>query len=182
MNMKKIHFPGQRETETVVSIVHRHWFNLLSHLFIVFVMAFFLLGSLFLIPLLFPEITAGERFRFLIFLQNTLFVFLWLYGFLVWIDYYFDIWIITDERILNIEQKGLFVRHISELTYGRVQDITTTVEGIVPTMFNFGDLYVQTAGENGRFIFRQVPDPLHLKDTIMRITRDAASGSPKASL
>jgi uncharacterized membrane protein YdbT with pleckstrin-like domain len=107
------------------------------------------------------------------FIQNTLFLFLWLFGFLVWIDYYFDVWIITNERIVNIEQKGLFNRHISELRFSRVQDVTASVDGLVPTMLNFGDVYVQTASEEDHFIFRQVGDPFAVKDEVMRLARQA---------
>ncbi|MEK7203085.1 MAG: PH domain-containing protein, partial [Patescibacteria group bacterium] len=40
-----------------------------------------------------------------------------------------------------------------------VQDITSEMKGIFGTFFNFGDVYIQTAGEKERFIFRQIPNP-----------------------
>lgn len=98
---------------------------------------------------------------------------LWILGFLIWIDYYFDVWIITNERIINIEQKGLFTRDISELRYESVQDVTSSVVGLIPTMLNFGDVSVQTAAKEERFLFRQVGDPFTIKDQIMALSRDA---------
>ena len=175
-------FPGQRPGEEVVFVVHRHWFDLFSHMFFIALLTIGLMGSFFLFAALFPDVVGGERYRLFLFLQNTFFLFLWLYGFLIWIDYYFDVWIITNERIMNIEQKGLFMRHISELSFARVQDVTSTVEGIIPTMLNFGDLYVQTAAETERFIFRQVGDPLHLKDAIMRLAKAAHGTTPEKGL
>ena len=44
--------------------------------------------------------------------------------FRAWLDYYLDIWVITDERIVNIEQKGLFSREISTQQLYRIQDVT----------------------------------------------------------
>jgi len=168
-----LRFQGQRKSEEVLLVIHRHWFNLLAHLFIVVVLSVLLIGSLLSMPLVFSKLLSPEYTRVFLFLENTLFLFIWIYGFLVWIDYYFDVWIVTNERIVNIEQKGLFVRQTSELNFPRVQDVTSTVEGFIPTILNFGDVYVQTAGEKERFTFRQVPDPLHIKDVVMRLTKSA---------
>ncbi|MFZ2299792.1 MAG: PH domain-containing protein [Candidatus Moraniibacteriota bacterium] len=171
----RYHFRGQRENERILRIIHRHWFNLFSHLLLILVFSVLLIASLFIAPLVFPEILDARNARFFVFVENTFFIFVWLFGFLLWIDYYFDVWIITSERIVNIEQKGLFVRHISELNFFRVQDVTATVEGLLPTVLNYGDVEVQTAGEENRFIFRQVPDPYHIKDMVMELSRHKTS-------
>lgn len=169
----RYHFQGQHENERILQVIHRHWFNILMHLGVITVLACILLGSLAVLPALFPEIISQNTLPFFSFIQNTLFLFLWLYGFLVWIDYYFDVWIITNERIVNIEQKGLFVRHISELRFSRVQDVTSSVNGLIPTMLNFGDVSVQTAAEEERFLFRQVADPFAVKDAVMTLARQS---------
>ncbi len=172
-DFSRYHFQGQHDGERVQEVIHRHWFNILTHFIAVFLLTFALLGSLIFVSLLFPEL--GEKQgRFFLFVENTLFVFLWLYSFLIWIDYYFDVWIITDERIINIEQKGLFVRHTSELKFSNVQDVTTIVQGLIPTVLNYGDVLVQTAAEEERFVFRQVPDPYRIKDRIMRLSQQSA--------
>lgn len=171
------HFQGQHDSEQVLRVIHRHWFNILSHLLLIIVFSTLLIGSFLALPLLFPEALDAADWRFFVFLENTFFIFTWLFGFLVWIDYYFDVWIITNERIVNIEQKGLFVRHVSELAFSRVQDVTSEVEGLIPTVLNYGDVYVQTAGETERFLFRQVPDPYRIKDLIMKLSRESAGDS-----
>lgn len=167
----RYHFRGQRENEEVLRVIHRHWLNILSHFLLILVFSAVLIASLFVIPLVFPEAITEQNARFFVFIENTFFIFVWLFGFLTWIDYYFDIWIITNERIVNIEQKGLFVRHISELNFFRVQDVTAVVEGLLPTVLNYGDVEVQTAGEESRFVFRQVPDPYQIKDIVMELSR-----------
>lgn len=168
------HFQGQHENETVLRIIHRHWFNIVIHLGMVLLLSFFLMGSIAFLPTLFPEALTEENWPFFLFVQNTLLLFIWLYSFLVWIDYYFDVWIITNERIVNIEQKGLFTRRISELRFSRIQDVTSSVNGLIPTILNFGDVYVQTAAEEERFTFRQVGDPFAVKDHVMTLSRQAA--------
>lgn len=180
MIASRYHFQGQHENEQVLRVIHRHWFNILIHFIIVFLFSLFLIASIVAVPILFPESVNAESWRFFLFVENTFFLFLWLYSFLVWIDYYFDVWIVTNERIVNIEQKGLFTRRISELRFSRIQDVTATVNGIVPTVLNFGDVHVQTAAEEERFVFRQVSDPFAVKDAVMRLAREAATDDMRA--
>ena len=174
-------FPDQHKNEEVLHIIHRHWFNILSHFFIILIFSFLLLASLLAFPILFPEMLNAVNARFFLFVENTFFIFVWLFGFLTWIDYYFDVWIITNERIVNIEQKGLFVRHISELNFLNVQDVTATVEGLLPTVLNYGDVSVQTAGAENRFLFRQVSDPYQIKDLVMKLAQNANQNSRQSS-
>ena len=60
-------------------------------------------------------------------------------------------------------------REISELEHIKIQDVTSEVMGVVPTLFNYGFVYVQTAGETERFTFKQVPDPVKIRDVIMQL-------------
>lgn len=163
------HFAGQHDNEIIHHVVHRHWFDIASHFAILGTMSLFLLVSFF-IPssltesLLFPH-------AWLVFFQTFFLIFLWLYLFIFWIDYYFDVWIITNERIINIEQKGLFQRIASELHLERVQDVTAEVRGFFPTLLDFGDVIVETAGHEGHFLFRRVPDPYQYKELVMRLSQ-----------
>lgn len=169
----RYHFRGQHENEQVLRVIHRHWFNIFVHFLVILIFSFLLIASLLVLPVLFPEMFDAKNARFFLFVENTFFILLWIFSFLLWIDYSFDVWIITNERIVNIEQKGLFVRHISELNFSRVQDVTATVEGLLPTVLNYGDVLVQTAGEEKRFTFRQVADPYHVKDIVMKLSKSA---------
>lgn len=170
-DFNRYHFQGQRENEIVLSVIHRHWFDIVTHFILVILFASLILGSLFVLPSFSTGNGLLDNPTLFLLLQNTFLLFLWLYSFLVWIDYYFDVWIITNERVINIEQKGLFVRSVSELKFSRIQDVTSEVRGMIPTVLNFGDVKVQTASEEDFFLFRQVPDPYHVKDVIMERLR-----------
>ena len=79
--------------------------------------------------------------------------------FTVWILYYLNAQIITDQRIVDIAQKNVLFHTTSELNLGRVQDVTAEIKGMFGTFFNYGNVYVQTAGEQARFQFDRVPNP-----------------------
>ncbi len=171
-NFNQFHFKGQKPGETILMVIHRHWFNILSKFFILFillVLLFFSFFSNFFIP---TALLSDSSANLISFFQNSFFIFIWLFFFITWIDYYFDVWIVTNERIVNINQKGLFSREVSELEMEKIQDITVEVLGIIPTFFNYGNLYIQTAGETERFIFARVPNPYAIKDLIMNLQKD----------
>ena len=170
-DFSRYHFQGQRESEQVLRIVHRHWFDIATHFFVIIIFLAVLFGSFSIMPMMFPDWLGSEGGLFISFIRNSIILMLWLYAFLIWIDYFFDVWIITNERIVNIEQKGLFVRSVSELKFSRIQDVTSEVSGMLPTILNFGDVKVQTASEEDYFLFRRVPDPYHVKDVIMERLR-----------
>jgi uncharacterized membrane protein YdbT with pleckstrin-like domain len=87
-------------------------------------------------------------------------------------DYYLDTWIVTNERIINIEQKGLFSRIVSELHLNQVQDVTSETHGIVATFLSYGDVHIQTAGARERFNFKQIDNPEKIKQIITKLVQD----------
>lgn len=88
-------------------------------------------------------------------------------------DYYLDTWIVTTERIINIEQIGLFTRVVSELNLPEIQDITAETSGVLATVLSYGDVYIQTAATRERFNFKQIDNPEHVKEDILRLTHAA---------
>lgn len=94
---------------------------------------------------------------------------LWMGAFHTFTRYYLEQWVVTTLRIVNIRQRGFFRREVSSFLLERVQDVTTTVEGILPTLFGFGTIRVETAGEEAQhFYLRGIRNPEHMRDLIMR--------------
>ncbi|HOF42635.1 MAG TPA: PH domain-containing protein [Candidatus Moranbacteria bacterium] len=171
-NFSKYHFKDINPKEKILRVVHRSWFYLFQQFFLVILIVTVFFTGLGLIPVFSPQFIWKDQVLML-FLENFFVVSVWLYCFLIWIDYYFDIWIVTSERIINVEQKGLFTRKASELRIAKIQDVTTEVSGFLPTIFNYGDVKVQTAGEENEFLFRTVPDPYEIKGLIMKLQKQS---------
>lgn len=174
-NIKECHFKDIEEGEDVLEIVHRSWFYIFEQFLVILLMFAALAISLILLPKLFPLVRDGVFYDLFLFAESLFLLGIWVFGFLIWIDYYFDIWIITTKRIVNIEQQGMFSRKVSELRYAKVQDVSTEVRGFIPTILNFGDVQVQTAGEEDNFLFRTVPDPYRIKNVIMQQSQTSGS-------
>lgn len=162
---------GTHSGEQIVMIVRRHWFNIFQNLISIFFMTVLLVGSYMYLPALFPALGKNALNSLFLFGETLFAMIIWILFYLAWIDYYFDVWIVTSRRIVNVEQKGLFSREVSELKLEKIQDITTEVLGVIPTFLNYGDVQIQTAAEEEKFLFRRVPEPYHIKDIIMGLQK-----------
>jgi len=170
---KKFQFKDIGQQERIIKVLHRNWFYLFQQYAILVVAAFMLGGAFIFLPKLYPDFVADIDQSAITFIENFFMLAIWIYGFMIWIDYYYDIWIITSERIINIEQKGMFTRKASELRFRKIQDVTTEVVGFFPTILNYGDVKIQTAGEQNEFVFRTISDPYAIKNIIMDLQKQS---------
>jgi hypothetical protein len=77
-------------------------------------------------------------------------------SFLLW---FFNIYIITDERIIDVDFFSLVYKNISAAKLDNIEDITATTGGAARSVFNYGTITIQTAGTKGEFEFQDVPQP-----------------------
>ena len=115
-----------------------------------------------------PDLVGISIELVLLFSFSVLLLIFWVILFVAIADYYLDCWIITNERTIHTELKGLFNRVFSTVQHDRIQDITVDVRGIFPTFFRYGDLHIQTAGAFRKFVFQDIPEPSQTKDIIFQ--------------
>lgn len=174
-------FPSQGQEERIFLLIRKHWFNytvflLLSFLSIVpvFVTLFIWVNNPSLVVTVGGEITIVALGIFVLSVLAAQ-----LYGF---VDYYLDVYIVTDQRVVDISQEGYFKRQISELHLHQVQDVNASVEGIWQTLLHFGDVHIQTAGERENFVFKSIPHPYLVAKQIISLHEahiESDAGSPK---
>jgi uncharacterized membrane protein YdbT with pleckstrin-like domain len=75
--------------------------------------------------------------------------------------------IVTNINVTQVLQIGLFNRKVSELSMGNVEDVTAQQHGIFSTIFNYGTLRIETAGEQNNFVFVYCPNPNAYAKTIL---------------
>ena len=92
-------------------------------------------------------------------------VILALEGFLTW---FFNVNIITDERVVDIDFHNLIYKEVSDTKVDNIQDVTYKMGGVIRTIFNYGDVQIQTAAEVPEFEFLAVPKP----DRVAKVLQD----------
>lgn len=161
--------------EKVVVIVRRHWFVFLLQLISVFLL-FFAPLILYLVLVWAVNQFGGESGLAALQINPALILagtalwtlVIWYRLYAVWTNYYLDCWVVTNRRLISLDQVTFFNRHVSGFRLDRIQDITTHVEGLLETFLDYGDISVQTAGEEKLFYVRDVPSPAKLKELMMK--------------
>ena len=166
---EEIRFPGQHDDENVILFLRRHWFIFFMRLLMIIVAIIGLVAIYVFFTLFSTNLPETNYYNLLLFGESLGTLLIWNFFFILWLDFYLDAWIVTDERIINISQKGFFNRDISELKLTKIQDVTSEIVGVIPTLLNYGNIYVQTAGEKERFVFFQIPDPNGVKNRIIQL-------------
>lgn len=100
------------------------------------------------------------------------------YSFYQWFIWYFDVAILTNQRVIVVEQKKLFEKSISEAGLDKIQDITTNISGLFPTLLGYGSVIVQTAGETNNLILKDIAKPQTIQQRILHL-RDIQQDSHK---
>ena len=156
--MHKLFF-SQQDDEKIYVVVRQHWIVLIKKLVVWFIFALALALFRKYGLLWFPGLFDNDYGKVVTLFVQIYTLFLTLSLFLIWLLYYLNVQIITSLRIVDIDQVGLFFHEVSELHIEKIEDVTSDISGILGTIFNYGDVFVQTAGTKDRFEFSDVPNP-----------------------
>ncbi len=168
INLDKL--PNQLPDEKITGVFRRHPITIFGIYVALMVILVLPVAAYVVLHLLQASILENEgQFALLIMGVGLFFMFVILFLYQHFLDYWLDMWIVTNRRIINIEQRGLFSRTTSELRLYRVQDVTAEVTGFVHSMLDYGMVYVQTAGEKEYFAFEDVPHPNQIAKDILHL-------------
>ncbi len=180
MNLHQQEFALEPGEEVILS-VRKHWFLFLAELLPYAIMAVmpFALPNLLSVasPLapfaaLFDYSSPVMRAVLGIWLLIT-----WTAAWSAFTKYFLNAWILTTQRLVDIKQHRFFSREVSSLFLNRVQDVTTDVTGIIPSLLGIGNINVQSAGATERFYIRGIPEPERMRDLILKYVPEEDSKS-----
>lgn len=162
VNPVGVRFGIQGPEEHVILLLRKHWITNIPWL---------LLGLIFF----FAPLVLGV-FPFISFLPanfQLMAVIAWyllLIAFILekFLSWFFNAYIVTDERIIDIDFYNLIYRQVTEAQNDKIQDITYRIGGVVRSLFNYGDVLIQTAGALPNLDFNAVPNP----DQIVKILNE----------
>lgn len=90
------------------------------------------------------------------------------YAFENFLNWYFNVYIVTNMRIVDVDFHNLIYKQVSDANLDKIQDVTYNMGGVARTIFNYGDVFIQTASEVSEFDFLAVPNP----DRVVKIIND----------
>lgn len=165
-------FEGQYEDEDVKIVFHQHPIVMRKPL-----VFFLLILVITMLPFSFYPTQSWTWYLLGLGVLAGLFIFAY-----AWMSWYFSVYIVTDQRIIHIEQRGFFHRQVVELGLDKVQNVNYEIPGFTATLFKFGTIIVQT------FVGDLVLDTIHHPEKVHRkishIIRDhqAIAGGPHEAI
>lgn len=163
-----IQFEGQRPGEDVLFVFRRHIIAMRK--------GFYGLLIPFAISSIPPLIWQDKLELFLLPIGGlVLGLLIFSYHFIIW---YFTVYIVTNDRIRQVTQRGLFGKDIVELRLSKIQNISYNIPGLFGEIFKFGTIVIQTFV--GDLVINNVehPDTTYnkLQDAVHALTETAAGG------
>lgn len=149
---KDLEFDGQYEDEEVKLVFNQHPIILRKPLVIFAVIM--LVGAL---PLAFWPTASWAWWSFGVGILVGALVFAYF-----WMSWHFSVYIITDQRVINVKQNGFFHRQVVELGHDKIQNVNYEVPGFWATSFGYGTIIIQT------FVGDLVLDTIHHPEKIHR--------------
>lgn len=174
---QQMRFETQQQDETIILLLRKHWITNLSWLF---VSALLILVPVFVFPLLqfagfVPEsFTVVLREYFVLIWYLLVFTYI-LINFLLW---YFTVSIVTNERVVDIDFSNILNKKFAETRISKIEDVTLRTGGFIRSLFDYGDVIVQTAATEAVFLFIAVPHPEMVVTTINRLMETAEGSHP----
>jgi hypothetical protein len=165
-------FIAQKSYEKIIYFLRRDAIVFIKQLILFIFLLAIPVGLYFFFQNTFPSLFQNTViYPLLLLLGSIYYLTVWIVAFTAFIDYYLDFWVVTNDRIINVEQR-LFSRTISELDLFKIQDVTGQSKGFLETMFDYGNVYVQTAGATERFNFEEVPGPREVASKIISLAEE----------
>jgi hypothetical protein len=158
---KQLDFDGQRDDEELLFVFRRHIIAMRK--------GFYLLLIPFAVSSVPPLIWQSNLELFMLPLAGLgIGLLLFMYHFIMW---YFTLYIVTDQRIRQITQKGFFGKDVVELRLSKIQNISYNIPGFTGEVFKFGTIIIQTFV--GDLVIHKVEHP----DEIYNKLQDAVSAA-----
>jgi hypothetical protein len=171
-----VRFETQEEKETVELFLRQHPIVNLPWILLTLVL---LISPTFIFPLFIKILPFAIPFRFI--LVFSVFWYVATFGFVLTniLRWFFNIYIVTNERIVDIDFYYLLYKHFSEAELDKIQDISYTSSGLMATIFNYGNVLVETAAEIPNIDFDKVPHPQKIVETIRNLAENLPNHSNK---
>jgi uncharacterized membrane protein YdbT with pleckstrin-like domain len=153
--------------EHIVTVVHRHLIGIVAIYIETLVGVIALTGLLIVVAPSFVQNLSGQAYKLFIAGVILAIALLALILFVATYIYRQSRLIVSDKSLIQVIQRGLFIRKVSRLSMSNVQDVEAEHNGFLATIFNFGTMTVETAGEEDNFVFRYCPTPDLYADKIL---------------
>jgi hypothetical protein len=163
VNPENVNFESLDNDESIVLLGRRHFITNLGWIFISCL--------LFFVPMFWDEfpLIAGLNANVHFSIVTFWYLGLAFYAMLHLLTWFYNVYIVTNERLITVEFMGILSKSINVTQLNRIEDVSYSQRGMTSSFFNFGDVIAETAseqrtedvaeGERSTFTFESVGNP-----------------------
>ncbi len=166
-----VHFATQNKGEKVFILLRRHFITNLGWIFSTGVYVALPILLHFVLNFFGQSITGIFGLRLSLLLAAVYYALVLTNALRNFVDWYFNIYIVTDERVINYSFQPFVSRDITELSLQDIEDIKEADVGILEAFFNYGNVSVYTAADESVITFHFVPSPQLVRDKISDLSK-----------
>ncbi len=168
------------KNETVLMVVRRHWINVAPLMAAWVILGLATLYGFYLMGRYRDSIGSNGSVMMVGLGLVAMLALALLLAYASWYVYRENRIIITDQNLYQVTQNSLFSRRVGQFSLERLQDVSASQSGFLATLLDYGDVTVETAGEEENFVFRQSPNPRSIAAEIMRLHKETSESHPEA--
>lgn len=176
-NPRGIVFEGQEAGEEIILFLRPHVVTLVPFfiitVFLIFAPVIFGLAARFFGGEL-AFLSGGQKIILNIFWYLVVFA----YAFYRFIFWYFNVYILSNERVVDFDFRGLLHKEVAYAKLNQIQDVSPKMIGFFSTFFHFGNVHIQTAAERPEFEFHHVARPDEVAHAILENVRKEEGEPP----
>src|SRR3989344_1278539 len=168
---KGICFQGMDDDEQVLYVLRRHFITNFTWIALTFL---FLFVPVLVSTTLLPGLQNSSQIQSSKFIFSaSLFWYLFVFGFVIerFLHWFFNIFIITTKKIVDMDFFNLLNRNISETPLRNIEDVTYEITGLPGIVFNYGTVTIQTAAEKREFEFEHLSNPAKIADIVSDLVK-----------
>lgn len=163
-----VRFESQNRGEEVYILLRQHWVTNIPWILKVVIGLFALIVSFGIyFSGKYPQLSDYLAVNQILAIGAVLYTLISSYAFISFLRWYFNAYIVTNERLLDLDYNGISQHRISEANLLNIEDVSSGHIGIWQNLFDFGNVQIQTAAERLEFVFEGVPNPGYVQDKIM---------------
>lgn len=155
-----VSFQTQKEGESIILFLRSHFVTNIS--WIIFAIILVALPPIItlLLPLFRIDFLSSQTpARF-----TTIYVLLYYlmvssYVFISFLHWFYNVFIVSTKRVVDIDYSDIVIHNIAITNLNHIEDVNYTQSGFIPTLFNYGNIFVQTAGTERNFEALSIPKP-----------------------
>jgi hypothetical protein len=160
---KNVNFVRKEKDEEIILVTRRHWISYVTHI----LLAFFIP----LVPIMLLVLSQNASY---LYGKTTIYIGLFIASLVISINiivtaliqWYYNVSIITDKRILSLRVVSIFQHKYTEILWRKIQDVSHDSIGPLSSIFDIGNVYLDTAGEGVDLVLKFVPQPRDVQDVI----------------